>query len=223
MRNERVMFQFRLDRTSQEACKVLLLGAHSDDIEIGCGGTLLRLLKMYPNAEVWWVVFSATGPRLREARNSAKAFLRGATSSKVTLKSFRESFLPFRGEEIKEFFEHIKSRFSPDVVFTHYRQDLHQDHRVVSEFTWNTFRNHLILEYEIPKYDGDLGVPNTFITLDVDTCHDKVKNLFRHFVSQRDKQWFTEDLFFSLLRLRGVESNSPTKYAEAFYARKVVL
>lgn len=217
------MFQFRLDRESQEPCKILLLGAHSDDIEIGCGGTILRLLRMYPNAEVWWVVFSATGLRIREARSSARAFLQGAAKKKVILKSFRESFLPFRGEEVKEFIESIKRRFSPDVIFTHYRHDLHQDHRVVSEFTWNTFRNHLILEYEIPKYDGDIGIPNAFVALDADICRNKVCNLLRYFVSQRSKQWFTEDLFMSLLRLRGVESNSPTKYAEGFYARKLVL
>lgn len=217
------MFQFRLDRESQEPCKILLLGAHSDDIEIGCGGTILRLLRMYPNAEVWWVVFSATGLRIREARSSAQAFLQGAAKKKVILKSFRESFLPFRGEEVKEFIESIKRRFSPDVIFTHYRHDLHQDHRVISEFTWNAFRNHLILEYEIPKYDGDIGIPNTFVVLDADICRSKVCNLLRYFVSQRSKQWFTEDLFMSLLRLRGVESNSPTKYAEGFYARKLVL
>lgn len=217
------MFKLQLDRPSQTACKILCLGAHSDDIEIGCGGTLLRLLAMYPNAEVWWVVFSAVGVRRREARKSAQAFLRMASKSQIILKSFRESFLPFRGEEIKDFFEEIKQRVAPDVVFTHYRHDLHQDHRVVSEFTWNTFRNHLILEYEIPKYDGDLGVPNMFVSLSQDICQDKVKNLMRSFASQGGKQWFTEDLFFALLRLRGVESNSPTKFAEAFYARKLVL
>ena len=217
------MFHLRLDCPSQESCKVLCLGAHSDDIEIGCGGTILRLLEMYPKAEVWWVILAARGTRRHEAQRSAKTFLRGAAKAKVVLKSFRESFLPFRGEEIKDFFEEIKRLFSPDVVFTHFRHDLHQDHRVVSEFTWNTFRNHLVLEYEIPKYDGDLGVPNTFVVLEAETCQAKVRNLFAHFSTQRNKQWFTEDLFFALLRIRGVESNSPTKYAEAFYCRKMVL
>jgi LmbE family N-acetylglucosaminyl deacetylase len=217
------MFQFRLDRPSQESCKVLCLGAHSDDIEIGCGGTVLRLLKMYPKTEVWWVVFSAAGSRRREARSSANAFLKGAVKSKVLIKSFRESYLPFRGEEVKDFFEHIKQRFSPDVVFTHYRHDLHQDHRVISEFTWNTFRNHLVLEYEIPKYDGDLGVPNTFVPLDSAICQAKVKNLLTHFKTQRDKRWFSEDLFLSLLRLRGMECHASSRYAEAFYSRKLVL
>ena len=217
------MFQLRLDRRSKEPCKVLCLGAHSDDIEIGCGGTILRLLKMYPNAEVWWVVFSAMGSRRREAQNSAEAFLKSAAKRKVVLKSFRESYLPFHGEEVKDFFESMKSRFSPDVVFTHYRHDLHQDHRVISDFTWNTFRNHLVLEYEIPKYDGDLGVPNTFVPLDSATCQTKVKNLLAYFQTQRGKHWFSEELFLSLMRLRGMECNASTRYAEAFYARKVVL
>ena len=217
------MFHLRLDCLSQESCKVLCLGAHSDDIEIGCGGTVLRLLKMYPNAEMWWVVFSAAGSRHREARNSAHAFLKGASKSKVVLKRFRESYLPFRGEEVKEFFESIKRSFSPDVVFTHYRHDLHQDHRVISDFTWNTFRNHLVLEYEIPKYDGDLGVPNTFVPLDSATCQAKVQHLLTHFQTQRGKHWFSEDLFLSLLRLRGMECNASSRYAEAFYSRKLVL
>lgn len=217
------MFHLQFDRISTEPCTILCLGAHSDDIEIGCGGTILRLLKCYPNAEVWWVVLTASGARRREARMSAKAFLEGCKKRRVVLKSFRESFLPYRGEPVKKFFEELKRRCDPDVVFTHYRQDLHQDHRVISEFTWNTFRRHLILEYEIPKYDGDLGVPNTFVSLDAATCREKVDYLFRHFVTQRNKQWFSEDLFFSLLRIRGVEANSPTKYAEAFYCRKLVL
>ena len=217
------MFQFRLDRVVKQPCTVLLLGAHSDDIEIGCGVTVLRLLKMYPNARVWWVVLTARGPRVREARSSAAAFLRQAAEKKVIIKGFQESFLPYRGEEVKRFFEELKRKVSPDVIFTHYRHDLHQDHRMISEFSWNTFRKHLILEYEIPKYDGDLGSPNTFVSLGSEVCKEKVAKLFQHFVSQRSKQWFTEDLFLSMLRLRGVEANSATKYAEAFYCRKRVL
>lgn len=216
------MFQLRLDRTSSEPCTILCLGAHSDDIEIGCGGTMLRLLECYPKAEVWWVVLTAVGTRRREAQASAKAFLRGCRKSRVLLKPFRESFLPYRGEQVKGFFEQLKRQCTPDVIFTHYRHDLHQDHRVISECTWNTFRNHLIFEYEIPKYDGDLGVPNAFVTLDAATCQKKVDYLFRHFATQRNKQWFSEDLFLSLLRLRGVEANAPAKYAEAFYCRKSV-
>lgn len=217
------MFDLRLDRLTKQKCTILCLGAHSDDIEIGCGGTLLRLIRMYPNAEVWWVVFSARGARRREAKRSAQTFLNGVFKSRLILKGFRESFMPFRGEAIKEVFEDLKGKCSPDLVFTHYRHDLHQDHRTVSEFTWNTFRNHLILEYEIPKYDGDLGVPNTFVSLDLRTCRQKIRSLLTHFESQRTKQWFTEDLFLGLLRLRGIEANSPTRHAEAFYCRKRVL
>jgi LmbE family N-acetylglucosaminyl deacetylase len=217
------MFGLQLDHQSRENCRILCLGAHADDIEIGCGGTILRLLQAYPNAEVCWVVFSAPGTRRQEARSSAESFLAACRKKTVLVKNFRESFFPFRGEAIKDCFEDVKIRFSPDVILTHYRHDLHQDHRVISEFTWNTFRKHLILEYEIPKYDGDLGSPNTFVSLDAEVCKKKVANLFRYFVSQRNKQWFTEDLFLSLLRLRGMEANSSTKYAEAFYCRKWVL
>ena len=217
------MFHLRLDTRSSSSCKVLCLGAHADDIEIGCGGTILRLLRAYPKAEVYWVVFSAPGTRRLEARNSAASFLASCGNKTVVVKNFRESFFPYRGEAIKECFEEIKRRFSPELVLTHYRHDLHQDHRIISDFTWNTFRRHLILEYEIPKYDGDLGAPNTFVSLDAETCRVKVDNLCRNFPSQKNKQWFTEDLFLSMLRLRGVEANSATKYAEAFYCRKRVL
>ena len=217
------MFQLRLDTQSKASCKVLCLGAHADDIEIGCGGTILRLLRAYPKAEVYWVVFSAAGARRLEARSSAASFLAACGNKTVVVKNFRESFFPYRGEAIKECFEEIKGRFAPELILTHYRHDLHQDHRIISDFTWNTFRKHLILEYEIPKYDGDLGVPNTFVSLDAEMCREKVENLCRHFPSQKNKQWFTEDLFLSMLRLRGVEANSATQYAEAFYCRKHVL
>ena len=146
--------------------RVLCLGAHSDDIEIGCGGTILRLQDEHQDLEVLWVVFSAEPPRDREARRSAREFLTGARKPRIQLKKFRTSFFPYQGRAIKEFFETIKARFTPDLIFTHYRDDRHQDHRVLSDLAWNTFRNHLILEYEIPKYDGDLGIPNTFVPLD---------------------------------------------------------
>ena len=217
------MFQLRLDAQSQASCKILCLGAHADDIEIGCGGTILRLLRAYSKAEFYWVVFSAAGVRRREARNSAASFLAACGNKTVVVKNFRESFFPYRGEAIKECFEEIKDKFTPELILTHYRHDLHQDHRIISDFTWNTFRKHLILEYEIPKYDGDLGVPNTFVSLDAEMCREKVENLCRHFPSQKNKQWFTEDLFLSMLRLRGVEANSATQYAEAFHCRKHVL
>ncbi len=201
---------------------VLCLGAHSDDIEIGCGGTILRLLQTYRNCHVTWVVFCADKARKREAITSAKRFLRGAKANTIITKAFKESFFPYRGEEIKAFFEQLKARVAPDLILSHYRHDLHQDHRLICELTWNTFRNHLILEYEIPKYDGDLGQPNVYVSLSKELCDIKVKYLMEVFSTQRSRQWFTEDTFYSLLRLRGIEAPGLTKYAEAFYGRKIV-
>ncbi len=203
--------------------KVLCLGAHCDDIEIGCGGTILRWLAEQPALEVYWVVFSSDRERRKEAIRSSDAFLRGVRKKKVCVEGFRNGFFPYVGTEIKEYFEDLKTRFSPDIVLTHYRHDLHQDHRLLSELTWNTFRQHLILEYEIPKYDGDLGQPNLFVHLDEQLCRRKIQTILESFSSQRDKHWFTEDAFRAILRLRGVESAAPERYAEAFYCRKMVL
>jgi LmbE family N-acetylglucosaminyl deacetylase len=202
--------------------RVLCLGSHSDDIEIGCGGTLLKLVRASPKLEVTWVVFSAEGARKREAEGSAKSFLAKAARAQVRVESFRASYFPFQAEQIKEVCESLKS-IQPDVVFTHFREDRHQDHRVVSDLTWNTFRNQLILEYEIPKYDGDLGTPNLFVQLERREAQRKVRNVCRHFQTQANKHWFSEDTFLGLMRLRGMECASPTGYAEAFYCRKIVL
>ena len=203
--------------------KILCLGAHSDDIEIGCGGSVLKLLKEYSNVEVNWVVFSSTRDRADEARDSANLFLQDAGRKNITVKNFRDSFFPYVGAEIKEYFEEIKKSFSPDVIFTHCRNDLHQDHRLISELTWNTFRNHLILEYEIIKYDGDLGAPNAFIHIDAETCRKKIDYIMRVFKTQGHRTWFTDDGFASIMRIRGIESNAPDRFAEAFYSRKLVL
>ncbi len=208
---------------SDRGLRVLLLGAHADDIEIGCGGTVLRLAETYPQLECCWIVMSGRGVRGDEARASAATFLQGVQRQSVTVHEFRDGFFPYDGGAIKEHFEELKGTFVPDLVFTHYRYDLHQDHRLIAELTWNTFRDHLILEYEIPKYDGDLGSPNQFIELSQETCQRKVEAVLQHFTSQAGKQWFTADLFFSLLRLRGMEANSRTGYAEAFHCRKAVL
>jgi LmbE family N-acetylglucosaminyl deacetylase len=202
---------------------VLCLGAHADDIEIGCGGTLLSLLDSCPSLLVTWVVFSADGTRADEARRSAESFLARAGSRQVHIHGFRDSFFPHEGARIKETFERLKAGPAPDVVFTHYGGDRHQDHRLLAELAWNTFRDHLVLEYEIPKYDGDLGSPNAFYPLDEAHVSRKVDGLLEHFASQRSKRWFTEDLFRSLMRLRGMECNATTGHAEAFYARKLVL
>jgi LmbE family N-acetylglucosaminyl deacetylase len=205
------------------SCRILCLGAHSDDIEIGCGGTVLTLLDSYPHAEFCWVVFSADQQRACEARNSANSFLQHAQTKQIVVKDFRESYFPYVGAAIKEYFEQLKQKFSPDLIFTHHRSDLHQDHRLISELTWNTFRNHLILEYEIPKYDGDLGVPNIFFPIDEPICRKKLQYILDCFPSQYNRGWFDREMFLSLLRLRGMECNAPSKHAEAFYSRKATL
>ena len=198
---------------------VLCLGAHSDDIEIGCGGTIRKLTRENPGLAVWWVVFTADGKHQAEAKSSARAFLRDAGKSQVVIKQFRNGYFPFEGAAIKNFFESLKSRVKPDLVFTHFRNDRHQDHRLVSDLTWNTFRNHLILEYEIPKYDGDFSSPNLFVQLDQQLAKEKADNLCRYFTTQADKHWFGGDTFLALMRLRGMECCA--EYAEAFYARKI--
>jgi LmbE family N-acetylglucosaminyl deacetylase len=203
--------------------RVLCLGAHSDDIEIGCGGLILDLLSRRRRVELDWVVFSATGARAREARRSAALFLRGAARQRVVVHGFRDGFFPYDGGDIKKAFEDLKAGVSPDLILTHYRDDRHQDHRLLSDLTWNTFRNHTILEYEIPKFDGDLGTPNCFVPLKRSACMRKVKYLTRVFGSQRDKHWFSAETFLSLMRLRGMECCADDGYAEAFYARKVVI
>ncbi len=204
--------------------RVLAIGCHADDIEIGCGGTILALVERNPRIDVTWVVLSASGEREAEARASSLAFLAGAEREpRIVLESFRDSFFPYVGADVKEAFERLKGEVSPQLVLTHAGTDLHQDHRLVAELTWNTFRNHLILEFEIPKYDGDLATPNVFVPLDRSLVDRKVALLLEHFGTQRSKHWFTEDLFLGLMRLRGMEANSPTGYAEAFRCRKLQL
>jgi LmbE family N-acetylglucosaminyl deacetylase len=216
------MIPLRLNECNLDAPQILCLGAHSDDIEIGCGGTIIQLAQQYPKVAFHWVVFSAAGVRGEEARRSAKLFA-GSKLKDPILKTFRDGFLPFDGSAVKDVFEELKRTVSPDLIFTHNRKDAHQDHRLLAELTWNTFRNHLILEYEIPKYDGDLGQPSVFVPLDREICRQKVGHLMEVFGSQRSKQWFDEETFFSLMRLRGMECNSASSYAEAFYCRKLVL
>lgn len=202
---------------------VLCIGAHSDDIEIGCGGTVHRLIAQHPEARVRWVVLSGDGVRAEEARLSAKAWLADAGASQVTVEAFPDRFFPWHGEELKRWFVDVAADYRPDVVLTHFREDLHQDHRTVAELTWNAFRDQLVLEFEIPKWDGDLGRPNVYVPLDRATCERKVRGLLDGFASQRDRDWFTADTFWALLRLRGLECRSPSGFAEAFHARKVVL
>ena len=217
------MLPIRLGGRAEDLRVVLCLGAHCDDIEIGCGGTLLRLLEEHPGLSVHWVVFGSTPLRAEEARLGAGRFLSGAGEESVTIYEFADGFFPYHGAAIKECFESLKRDVSPDLVFTHYRQDLHQDHRTVSQLTWNTFRDHLILEYEIPKYDGDFGSPGLFAALPEAVCERKIDIILSCYRSQSGKRWFARDLFMSTLRLRGLEANSPTGLAEGFYCRKTVL
>ncbi len=217
------MVELLLARVRRRSPRILCLGAHCDDIEIGCGGTLLRMTQERPGLVVQWIVFSATPERERETRNAARRFLRAAAAHSVTVHRFRDGFFPYQGAQLKERFEDMKRRLAPDVIFTHHRHDLHQDHRLISEVTWNTFRTPFILEYEIAKYDGDLGSPNVFVGLSARLCDSKIRHLLRCFKSQRAKPWFTEDVFRAMLRIRGVEGHSPTHFAEGFYCRKLVL
>ncbi|MFQ5426238.1 MAG: PIG-L deacetylase family protein [Gaiellales bacterium] len=210
-------------RAAGRGLDVLALGAHADDIEIGCGGTLLWLTHAFGPVSVRWIVLGAADARAGEARASAAAYLEAAHQADVAVCGFQDSFFPAERVGLKEHFEKLKGDGSPDLVFTHYRDDLHQDHRLVNELTWNTFRDHAILEYEVPKYDGDLGQPNVFVPLSKEVCTRKTQLLMEHFPSQRDRHWFSEDLFHALLRIRGVECAAPTGLAEAFYGRKVVV
>lgn len=202
--------------------QIVLVGAHADDIEIGCGGTMLSLLGSGVSVEATWIVLAAGGEREREAVASAEAFLAGTVRRRILTHSFRDGYFPY-DPSIKDVFEHLKGEVTPDVVFTHHRDDRHQDHRVVSDLTWNTFRSHAILEYEVPKFDGDLGSPNVFVPLSIETCDAKVETILKHFPSQARKRWFTRDTFVGLARLRGVEAGHEAGYAEAFYGRKLLL
>ncbi len=216
------MIPLRLAKEGSLPLEILCLGCHSDDIEIGCGGSILKLAKQYPNYIFHWVVFSAAGVREAEAQKAASLFV-GHQLRGPYLEKFPDGFMPYAGGEVKAVFEELKQDISPDLVFTHYQRDAHQDHRLISELTWNTFRNHLILEYEIPKYDGDLGQPNVFVPLEAEAYQNKVRYIMDTFESQRSKRWFQADTFLSLMRLRGMECNAPSNFAEAFYCRKVTI
>lgn len=201
---------------------VLVLGAHCDDIEIGCGGTLLRMAAAWPATRFVWVTLSSDAERASETRQAAARLLAGVGDAVVRVEEFKGSYFPHEGAAIKDCFESLKP-YAPDIVLTHYRHDLHQDHRVVNELTWNTFRDHLVLEYEIPKFDGDLGTPNVFVPLTRAELAAKVETLMQCFPSQHARAWFTPSTFEAIARLRGIECNAPEGYAEAFYGRKIQL
>lgn len=215
------MLYLNLNKEAAGRLTVLCLGAHSDDIEIGCGGTLLYLKAKY-QLQFHWIVFSASGPRGGEAAKAVEFFAAGSEKN-VVLKDFRDGFLPYTGGPVKDFFETLKGSVKPDLIFTHWGGDAHQDHRFISELTWNTFRDDMILEYEIPKYDGDLSRPNLYVPLETAHCEAKVRYLLESFQSQHAKRWFSGETFMGLMRIRGMESNSPSGYAEAFHARKILI
>jgi LmbE family N-acetylglucosaminyl deacetylase len=217
------MLSISLGSGPAQPLRFLCLGAHSDDIEIGCGGTILKLLEEYPGSSVTWVVFSANERREQEARGSAADFLASAGQSNVVVHRFKESYFPHAGAEIKDSFEELKRSTTPDVVFSHHRHDVHQDHRTIAELTWNTFRNHLILEYEIPKYEGDLGHPSLYVPLNTAQSARKVELLAKHFGSQAGRTWFRPDTFRGIMSIRGIECNAPDGQAEAYHLRKAVL
>jgi LmbE family N-acetylglucosaminyl deacetylase len=198
---------------------VLCLGSHCDDIEIGCGGTLLRLRERVPDAEIHWVVLSGDDERREEAAESARRFLGSEKAESLRCFGFRDGFLPWEGARVKACFEALKRELDPDLIFTHTLADRHQDHRLVGELTWNTWRDHLILEYEIPKYEGDLGQPNAYVSLHPELAERKIKTLLEVYASQTSHPWFDAETLRGLLRLRGVESRST--FAEAFHARKL--
>jgi LmbE family N-acetylglucosaminyl deacetylase len=216
------MINLKLDGHAGRPLEILCLGCHSDDIEIGCGGAILRFAEECPGILFHWVVFSANGIREEEARQAAKLFA-GDRLRGPLMRKFRDGFMPYEGAAVKEVFEELKQRVSPDLIFTHNRGDAHQDHRLIAELTWNTFRSHFILEYEIPKYDGDMGRPSVFIPLSAEICRKKADSIVDTFESQQSKHWFDRETFLSLMRLRGLECNAPSGYAEAFYCRKLVI
>jgi LmbE family N-acetylglucosaminyl deacetylase len=206
-----------------ETLKVLCLGAHADDIEIGAGGTLLEWQGRGVVLDVHWCVLSAAGPRADEASAAAEAFLADAAARTVELQAFRDGYFPVQREAIKDWMQDLARRVRPDVVLTHKEDDAHQDHRLVRELTWNAFRDQLVLEYEIPKWDGDLGRPNLYVPLAREAMERKIALLDAHFATQRCKDWFDRETFLSLARLRGMECRAPSRYAEGFVARKVLL
>jgi LmbE family N-acetylglucosaminyl deacetylase len=217
------MLPFTIPSAGDAPLKVLCLGAHADDIEVGCGGTILRLAAELPMLCVRWVVFSGEGARDAEARSSATSFLRGVGESRVDVLKFRDGYFPFQGAEIKDFFETLKQDFQPAIVLTHGTADAHQDHQLLAKLTHNTFRNHVVLEYEIPKYDGDLGNPNLFVPLTRAQLQRKIEAIRQNFPSQHGRSWFSDDTFAGLARLRGIGCNAPEGLAEAFYVKKIVL
>lgn len=203
--------------------EILCVGAHCDDVEIGCGGAVLRLLEERPGSRVHWVALASNETRERESRGCAEELLAGAAARQIVIERFRDGYFPAQFVELKDFFERLKGACKPDLIFTHHRHDRHQDHRTVAELTWNTFRDHLIAEFEIPKYEGDLGQPNLYVPLTEETARRKIGLILRYFQSQAGRRWFRAETFEAVLRLRGIECNAPHGLAEAFHVSKLVI
>ena len=212
------MFELSLNNAREPKC-VLLIGAHCDDLEIGCGGTVLQMAGRWPGAKFVWITLSSDAERALETRLAAQNLLMPAVNQVVLVESFRASYFPHDWAAMKDYFETLKAH-KPDLILTHCRGDLHQDHRIINELTWNTFRDHLILEYEIPKFDGDLGVPNMFVPMSRQILEQKIQILLDSFHSQKHRHWFTRNTFEAIARLRGIECNAADGFAEAFYCRK---
>jgi len=219
----RSMLPFQLHHAVDRPLSILCLGAHSDDLEIGCAGAIMEWLKKYPRTNIVWVVLSAVNERAKEARLSAGALLRTAAAKRIMLGGFTDGHFPSEVRQVESYFERIKRSVRPDLILTHHLEDRHQDHRIAAELTWQTWRNHLILEYEIPKYEGDLGRPNLYVPLSPHIAARKVRHLLRHFGSQRSRSWFRREAFDAIMRLRGIECQAASGLAEAFHARKAVL
>jgi LmbE family N-acetylglucosaminyl deacetylase len=198
---------------------VLCIGAHCDDIEIGCGATLRRIARDNPACRIVWAIFAGNETREHESRAAAQALL-GEQRAQLQFMKFRESHFPSQFDAVKAAMESLKG-LQPSVVFTHYLHDRHQDHKLLAELTWNTFRNHLVLEYEIPKFEGDLGAPNVFFEASHEDTEHKINMLMSCFASQLSRSWFTPDTFRALLRIRGIECVAGSGYAEAFHGRKL--
>lgn len=212
----------RITPPTDRALRVVALGAHADDIEIGAGGLIQRLVADTPSLSIRWLVASATPERRREAEKASSRLVGSVSDCTLDIGDLRDGFLPFLGPAPKEWLIR-HAGFEPDIVICPRGEDLHQDHRLVGQLAWQVFRSSLIFEYEIPKYEGDLGRPNVYVVLDRATAERKVATILEAFPSQRSRRWFEPETFWALLRLRGIEAASPTGFAEAFHASKIVL
>ncbi len=215
------MLDLAFDRRTQRTLSILCVGAHCDDIEIGCGATLRVLQGRGQRLMIDWVVLSGSGERRKETQRAMRLLVRPRCRGELRFGDFPDGRFPAAYAEIKRFCESLKDRPNPDLILCHERQDRHQDHRVVNEMVWSTFRDHMVLEYEIPKWDGGLGQPNVYVPVAATDAASKVDALMKSYASQTDKHWYTRDTFMALLRLRGLECRSPSGYAEAFHGRKL--